>query len=303
MRKTPIVSNLFTGNDVGRKVTLKGKDVPDSQVIRISTPDMIKMLNKLKGYSSTTINNLPKDVRDELTGFSELISFISESPAYSETLKTINDIFGDVAVVRPDTVGAFFRGCFVSNEYPGLQSCSAICAGNLAPDHNTGGWTFCQENVILFDGEKLSFQHKTDQRKDKAIIHVINENKFTGFTDANIQALLENGIKTVSLHIFQDSGKTVEKLNSQPVTSLPRKGAPARSQSHPPPPPPDNNKNEDNGWLWIVLVFLGIIIIGGLIWWASRRQGGWSQGWGQSAQQGGGQQGTTWTPMVQPTSN
>ena len=290
MKRSPIISDLFTGADVGRGVTLKGNDdipnqnrAPDTGVLRISTPELTKLLSKLKSHSSSRIKDLPNDIRDELKGFAEMAGVVSETSYYTDIVKIVTNTFGDVKVVLPDTVGAFFRGCFVSDEFPGLQACSPICAGMMPPTHDVNGWTFCQENVLYFDGDKLSFMHMTDQRKDKAIIHIINPSKYNGFTQEHIQALIERGIKFVSLFIFQDSGKSIEKLNSQPVTSLPKfplsvdnKVANTKPHPHPHPhphpnPKPDPKHNDDNGWLWILLVFFAIVIIGGLVWWSSRQ--------------------------------
>lgn len=283
MRRSALVSDLFTGVDQEQhsksRLTYKGKDEPlqvGTDVHRISIPELTNILTKLRKYSDVRMGDLPDEIAIDLNNFKELADVVAETSFYTDIVKIMNNIFGDIKDIKADTVGAFFQGCSTQNNYPGPQSCSPICAGMMPPPHDVSGWSFCDQSVIYFDGEKLSFQHITQDRPDRAIIHVITPSNYTGFTPYHIKQLEASGIKSVSLHILGDNGRYIEKLNSQPITSLPLKSDSnsARSSTQPKPKPtpkPDHHDSDtDNTWLWILLIIGVFLLICFLVWWSRK---------------------------------
>jgi hypothetical protein len=304
--RTALVSPLFTGTDQdditrARRVFKGGSSpsvsptrqgAPHTDAHRISVPEITAILTNLRSYSDVAIGDLPKNIRDDLDNFSEMASLVSQTNFYTELVKIMNKIFGNVTVIRADTVGAFFQGCFRSSNFPGLQSCSATCAGMMPPPQDLTGWSLCTENVIFFDGETLKHQHESLVKTDKAIIHVTNPTKYTGFTPTHIKQLEESGFKTVSLFFVDGDDKYTEKLNSQPINSLPIRaprmttspvssGSPVSpissvspSGSRPSPPHHDDNEG-GNGWVWLLIILGVILFICLLVWWSKKSRSTW----------------------------
>jgi hypothetical protein len=239
---------------------------------------MTVMLNKLRKHAATPVELLTPEIRNDLENFSELAGLLSETGFYSDLVRVMNSIFGDLTSVKPDTVGAFFHGCFQSSNYPGLQACSAVCAG-MMPAPKVVGSVGCQDNVIFFDGETLKHQHEAEVKTERAIIHVTAPSKYQGFTPTHIKQLQESGIKTVTLYLVDENERYTEKLNSQPLSSLPIRQPRTISSSGPaaaahPPRHPDRNKDSgSSAWIWVI-VFIGIILLIGLLFWVARRRNG-----------------------------
>lgn len=330
-RRPGLVSPLFTDADqdgiARNRLQYKGGNSPDTtsspngrasggqmtDVHRFNVEEFISILRKLRPYSENRIGDLPSVVKQDLENLSETISVFSSTPYYTDLIKTINKVFSDVKVIRQDTVGAFFQGCFVSNEFPGLQSCSAICAGMVPPTNGSAGFPACTENVYFFNGEDLVAQSIAEPKTDKAIIHVTNLNNYTGFTPINVRQLQDAGIKTVTLYLVDENVKYTEKLNNQPVTNLPlkepkggvrnngnintnvRQSPQQQIQQHVSQTSNGGNNgnggNNDNGsgWGWILLILAIIVIVVLLIWAANRKPSNgsrpmgsmtsWSYGW------------------------
>ena len=307
MSRRRIISPLFTETDrteSGRhRHQIKGGNTSDStgsspgraaqetDVYRIDMKEINSALDRLVKFSDTRIADLPQSIRKDLDNLTETIGIFSSTNYYPELIKVINKNFGNIRTVKVDTVGAVFRGCFVTDEFPGLQSCSAICAGMVPASVGSGsnGFPICTENVFFFDGETLTSQNVTEPRVDRAIIHVTDVTKYVGFKPIHIKQLQEFGIKTVTLYLVDSNNKYTEKLNSQPVVSLPLSSVFASGIQSPNTPTPtpqqqlrqvgQNNPqpaplsvSDEGGSLWAwILLFVGIIFIIILLVWASNR--------------------------------
>lgn len=269
----------------------KTSDGDKDKVHKINITEMRAKLQEFRKYADVKIENLPPDVKVALENFSELISALSETAFYSQMIDIIEDVFRDVTIVKPMTVGEYFRGCFVSNSFNGPIACSTTCAGMISPPQGIKGWAFCEQNVIRYDGNKLEFQYQV-AGCNKAIVHVVDDNQ-RGFTQQHIQQLMDSGIQYVTLYLVAEDGKYVEQMNTQPVGRLPLRTVtpptndtgiaptgvlPAFDGSASVTPAGVSNDGGSGssgggiglGWLFLLIII--IIIIGVVIWLASRRQ-------------------------------
>ena len=237
-RRSGLSSSLFTadadGDEIrqGRYVYKGGNSTesspssrsnasaPNTDVKRIDMSEITSILVELRKYANHKISDLPPKIGNNLRDFVDITKLVSNTKFYYELAKTTEKLFGDIKHISPNTVAAYFRGCFVHNNFDGPASCSATCAGMMPPPNDIKGWSFCEDNVLHFDGVKLEFQHVASPKSNRAIIHVIDYDRYDGFKDDHVQQLLDEGIEFVSLYIVQDDGKYIHKLNSQPVNHL-----------------------------------------------------------------------------------
>src|SRR4029077_19481374 len=145
----------------------------DTEVHKFNVTEIRARLAEIRKYADVQVRDLPESVGTDLKNFSELATLVSETGFYTQLIAIIEDIFGDIKTVAPSTVGAFFRGCFLPNDFPGAAGCSATCAGMMPPPSDVKGWAVCSDNVIDFDGDKLEFKHVVAGGSNKATIHII----------------------------------------------------------------------------------------------------------------------------------
>lgn len=251
----------------GRVMDKSGGSSNSTDIHRIEIPKIKNLLERLKPYISTKISDLPKDLKDDFNNFAIMTSMISDVNYYNVIVDLISTVFGRIENVVPESVGAFARGCFEASKFPGLQACSATCAGMMTPPENVSGWAPCDKHVITFDGVELSILQKSEDKPhtDEAIIHVTNVAAFRGFTEQHIMQLRQIGIKDVSLYFFHEGGKYTEKLKSRPLSDLPLAPKQQTQQAvvnSKPPPPPHYNNNSNDALIWAFVIFFGLFILG-----------------------------------------
>lgn len=175
------------------------------------------VMKKISEYSTYKIEDLSPDIKNLIDEQGRIISICKRIQIYETMIKIIKKYFTN-ETVEPGTVEAFFHGCMISSKFPGNPSCSAVCAGNVPPPHQTPGWERCKENVFLMINGKLDTRLLI-KSSSHAIVHV-TEGDYIGFTKENIELFRDLKITHVSVNIISDDDYIehgvkipIEKLN------------------------------------------------------------------------------------------
>jgi len=170
--------------------------------IEFEKKDFENDLQELSEYSNYFTKNLPENMKLKFNGIVRIMSVVYDSKIYSELMDIIKSFFNSQGVIVPGTVGSFFVGCSVKDNFKGSITCNPKCAGSLKNDLNDGS---CDIQVLIYlESQFKKLNHVKSQR---ALIYIENP-EFTKFTAQNIQELKNEDILFISLIFMEDEGYT-----------------------------------------------------------------------------------------------
>jgi hypothetical protein len=178
----------------------------------------------LKAYHTHQISDLSGDVKTKLDNLIAVYQLLYGTAPFAKFIDVAKEVFmcSDLSTsenLAPGSVGAFFCGCFTSNkQYKGDLGCSPLCAGSLPPQHGTEGWNFCNESVLLYQGNKVFKSLHEGTNKEEAIIEInVTVVNFKGFTKDEITQLESLGIKRIK--IVKNVGGQKEYTDTFPLSN------------------------------------------------------------------------------------
>ena len=207
------------------------------------------LLKTIKTKCHTKISDLDDEHKAIYDRLVEIITLTYNTQSiYDHLIKDIREVFPSNEKISPLTVGAYFTGCFTSDNFSGKNECNPKCAGNTINNMKQ-----CEDSVIFFEGDKLTYL--VEKKTIHAYVYVGDRN-FKGFTQQNINSLKMDHIYKVSLIFSKPNDPTMyEDVGN--VTSVDK--LPLRDTVTP------TNKNEQSSLNWvsiIMLIFIILIIIG-----------------------------------------
>lgn len=209
-------------------------------------------LRELKSSSQIQIKLLKEEQVIIFNSIAEALRLLYGAGKLYEMIHTdIQEIYSDIKVVIPGTLGAFFIGCSSSDNFTGPMGCNPKCAASLPPGEKTPGYSICDDLVLIYDNNE--FVALNSSNSTHVWIHV-NEH-FNGFTNNNIDQLKDADITHVTLiYGNPDDGNYKEIKNRIPVDQLPL-------QQETPAVVADTTTTDDTGANAIFFIIIIVIII------------------------------------------
>ena len=156
-------------------------------------------------FAHVKVYLLEREIMQRLEEIKKLVGILHGTNAYPNVVEIAKKNFGHIENVEPETVAAYFRGCFVSGKYTshkGTRGCSATCAGAM-PVPDVAGWQNCDQTVFIYDQGRLNL--KCRREGTVAVIHVIDRT-FIGFTHDQIKVFREHGITDIVIQTYSVDG-------------------------------------------------------------------------------------------------
>lgn len=204
-RRVMIDSGILRGSSISEKSSSKGPSSSSSSSSKFDLEEMISEIRGMKPLSHLIISSLDSTTRKKLERMREAAFAIRKGNVYKGVVSAIKDTFGDVEGIKPLTVGAFFYGCFLKNEYDGKLECGELCSGSM-PAPFTPGSKNCDVNVAVYTSNGMTYTN-SDSKSDELILHVGED--FEGISERDAKSMNERGIKKLVI-----SGKSWSKSKS-----------------------------------------------------------------------------------------
>lgn len=211
-------------------------------------------LNNLRPYSDYLISSLPPERVNELSDIINTRKILKGTKGYKLLLEEINKVFSDVEIVKPNTIGSYFRGCFVNDNFPGNKVCNPRCSPGFLPE---GEEEECESLVIIYQKGKFIVSNEIAETDGSAYIYVDGKD-FNGFKDSDIKALEDLEVKNVVLVYGSIDGTNNYKeitgslsLNQLPLLNKNRNVY--------------NDTNQVSGWVIFVIIIVILVLLGILI--------------------------------------
>jgi hypothetical protein len=188
-------------------------------------------LTELKKESSTLVRALSSQHMESFRSVVEALRMLYGSqPSYDQVIKDIKAVFSDVKDVKPETVAAFFMGCFTDEKFPGPAGCSPKCTASLPPAEGTPGYASCEDLVLIYSADS-TFSSLNEKRSQHAYIYVDHPD-FKGFSDHDVKQLKGAGIEKASLIFGNEDGSYREITGVNLVDQLPRNAVTVKQASN-----------------------------------------------------------------------
>jgi len=260
--------SVKTVNDKGQSVLLvtgKGGE------ISINLTEISKNLEVLKGKSSTFLKNLASEDRQIHDHIVAVRNHLVGTGAISHLDDVIREVFKDVQVLMPGTVGAYYVGCSRDTNFSGTPGCAATCAGSFGPEEGTMGWEACKNICFLYDGNgTFHFLNEVSDHTN-AFIFIQDTLPFNGFSEEEVNKLRSHGICKVKIVTYKDGSNYVDK--SKDFVSLDTYLIKANTETRATPIQKREvaTSNESSGGGLFLLIVLILIFIA-LIWYFTKKQ-------------------------------
>lgn len=224
----------------------------DNRKIEFDRNSFLDTLKDLKKYSNTPIKLLEGDQKDSFTLVMDAIGMLYKiSKLYELIHNDIENVFGDIKVIIPGTVAAYFIGCSSNDNFSGPMGCNPKCAASLAPGGKDPNDYKCDALVLLYESDK-TFSALNQKIAQHAYIHIGDPN-FKGFTSDNIKQLTDANISSATLIYGKVDGTYGEQVNRMPVSELPLISEVQQQTT--------NSSNDSGAWALFIIIAIIIIIL------------------------------------------
>ena len=247
---TPKGENKSPKNEVTvnpNEIIIKG----DGKTI-VNLETLKKDLYKLKDHVNVPLATLSVEIKNLYRESVSTISKIVEYGSGDKIQDIIQEVFKDVNNVTPNTIGMYFRGCYIQQNNGGVPACSAVCAGSFQPiDPN---FKSCEDLVINYNGV-LNFTLINNKEKQTRATIYLNVNKFTRFTVSDVEYLKNLELKDIVL--FEKVGDKYNKIYDGSISNIQTRSDTFMNADG---SSSDDSSNSDNNW-WIFIVIAVVVII------------------------------------------
>lgn len=200
---------LVKGKSDSEDVLIINDQSSDNSSFQINRDNLKEILTGLKSKAHINVKQLNNADAGSFKSVIDAMRASHGSPSYNVLVDDVKSVFSDIDNVKPETVAAFFVGCYKDNEFSGPIGCSPKCAGSIPPG-GTGDYSICEDLVLIYtDG---TFNSLNNKQSKHAYIY-ISDPDFTGFTTENINHLRDSGIEKVTL-IFGNGDGSYKKISS-----------------------------------------------------------------------------------------
>lgn len=155
----------------------------------IDRSDFIAKLSNLVDVAGVQTSDLTYPYSENFDDVNNLLSRFKSGKQRDGLIRSILSIFGQADGTTPGTVGAHFKGCFITDD-----ACSTSCIESIQRTDP------CEFNVIDYygNGDFKKYNTGTPRESNIAIINVKSVG-FKGFTRQEVKVLNEVGITKVKL--------------------------------------------------------------------------------------------------------
>lgn len=264
-RTVSLSSNAFSKSESQGKQVSKGKTGKTQSSGVSSRSEIQEFVSKIESMghlSHVPIKNLEKKKQLELHDLRSAANLLRKGKSYGLVVDAIKRTFGSKKNLQPATVGAFFYGCFIDNDFEGCLACSALCAGSM-PVPSVPGWKDCDKTVgVYIDGE-LSISYISESKE--ILVHVTS-GQFQGLSEEDTKKLKKMGIEKVTIsYSDSESGSSKSTFSGTPdsvcrktVTETITKSYPSVPSSR---PSQSNHHKEESGWGWGLIVAIVVLLL------------------------------------------
>jgi hypothetical protein len=248
----------------------KGKKKPGSTSgSRSALQELVNKIESMGHMTHTPIKNLDKKKQEELTSLREAAMFLRKGKSYNLVVDAIKRTFGSETNIQPSTVGAFFHGCFVANDFEGCLACSSLCAGSM-PYPSVPGWTDCDKTVGVYSDGNLSVNY-VNEKSQELLVHVVN-GEFEGLSDEDVKKLRKMGIEKVTITSSNSSTQSSGTFSGTPESVCKKKSISSQlssehyetksSSAQSKPSKSYENKSDGScGWYIVVAVIVLLLLL------------------------------------------
>lgn len=211
-------------------------------------------LQNLRPYADYLISSLSPERVAELSDIISARKILKDTKGYELLLKEIQNIFSDLEIVNPNTVGSYFRGCFIEDNFTGSKVCNPRCSPGFLPK---GEEEECDSLVIIYQKGKFIVSNEISQTNGSAYIYVDSKD-FYGFKDSDIKTLEGLKINNVVLVYgsIDGSNNYKEITGNLKLNQLPMLNKDKNIET---------NSSQVSGWVIFIIIILIILLLGFLV--------------------------------------
>lgn len=213
--------------------------------------DIRARLQRLRQRPELPLKNLTGQDLLDYQAMIRYTNMVHNTPIFPQYSAVIRDVFGNLPVYIPGTVGGYFGGCLAQTNYDN-PICTPICVGSI-PGPGQGN---CGYKVLtaMYHPTGYEFATLNDVNSDKALIFA---DQFSGFTQDEKNTLARKGIKEVNISTFSADGKNYSSSSAfVPLDAVPNRETPVVNTGICTLTTPV----EDDGMIvWIIFIIIAII--------------------------------------------
>lgn len=248
----------------GESIYVKGLN----EDISVNLAQFKQTLLQLKEKRDLYISKLDPATKEMFNNVVSTIQLLYDSGAFPMVFNIVREVFSDVTKVTPGTIGSYFNGCLVSNNFMGNPSCAASCAASVPPPNGTDGWQFCDNLALLWDGTGSFTTLNDPSNKEDAYVFMPNDVTMLSLTPDDVDKLKAYGIRRVQFVKYSDDGRSYTQVNDgfRPLESFLNvaPGSPTGDRSIKAPSKPKAAKQTSsaaNAGITVLLIVLIILFL------------------------------------------
>lgn len=255
---------------------LKGSSVTEEeQSSNVAIGELLRKIESFAPHKDTFVSNLDGNKFNQLKSIRETANYLKDKKCYKLLINKIHETYDDD--VKVGTVGAFFKGSFISDNG---GPCSKMSAGSF-PRPPTPGWKDCDKNVATLSNGSFHILN-TNSSSSEMLVYIDKSEPFVGFSDSVVSKMKSMGVRHTTI-LTDGDGEWETPLSGDPeslsysrysevhsgggcdvdsthVDTLPRKRARRTNER--------KEKRCDYNWGAIaVIAFVILLLFAGAIWW------------------------------------
>lgn len=257
----------------------KGQQVSKSEVKKITTKGGLEInlsqireaLDKLVLKTDTLLSDLDPSDKDDFKSIESICRNLRGDSTYDIILTEILTVFASCTKVRPGTVGAYFKGCFLDNNLPSdiSPSCSQNCIGSLQPNVGTPGYTECENLIVSINANNELVFENMDQvvSRHQAIIYIIKDDTDTlerKLTFEHLNRLRELDVSQAKIVVGDSSGYqqfSNDYISIETLYSTVKSGLLETESDSLEVESSDSSDTKSNLALWIIIIVVIVLLV------------------------------------------
>jgi hypothetical protein len=189
-----------------------------------------KLCGKFRNTPDKRIKDLSGQEREEFNLMVSYVHVLYETENYKKLHNIVKKYFTNLPNVKTGTIGGYFGGCLVQNDFDGEKGCSLTCAGSVPRPKDEEGWGFCDKAVIFAErsvnGKGYDFtllkESGDDNYSNDEPCYVFIENKdaegFKGFNEKEKAKLRKMGAKDIFLVGCDEKENKYYNIYNEPIS-------------------------------------------------------------------------------------
>lgn len=250
-----------------RSTTIEKGKGSDNISSRSDIHRIVEEIKQMKSLKNVPLKNLDQKEQQKLNDLRKAALLLRRGKNYDTIVEAIRTNYQSTNDVRPDTVGAFFYGCFLENDGEGNLACSAHCAGNM-PVPIEPGWRDCEKSVGIYDSGELTIKY-VNEKSNEILIHDISGN-FQGLSSKDLKKLSDLSVEKVTLVESDASGKSSGKSVSSGSVDYFSSISYSKTEPDFPKPLPVQRNSSWWGIIAVVVIFIIVLFVVAVLWYYKR---------------------------------